>query len=157
MGCRWVYWIKIKADGTIECHKTQLVAKGFHQQEGVDFSETFSPIFKHATIRLILSIVVTNNWPIQQIDVQNAFLHGDLHKEVFVTKPPGYIHPQFFHYVCKLHKSLYGLRQAPRAWFSKLSDKLMSLNFHESKVDSSLFVLHSTTKTIYVLIYEMTF
>jgi hypothetical protein len=115
VGCRWIYKIKKKADGTIERYKARLVAKGFHQQEGIDFSETFSPVIKHATIRLVISLAVTYKWPIKQLDVQNAFLHGDLDETVFMLQPQGYIHPQYPQHVCKLHKSLYGLRQAPRS------------------------------------------
>ena len=125
--CRWIYKIKRKTDGAIERYKARLVAKGFHQQERVDFSETFSLVIKHATIRLVIFIVVTYKWPIKQLDVQNAFLHGDLHKNMFMIQPQGYVHPQYPNHVCKLHKSLYGLRQAPRSWFSKLSTKLLSL------------------------------
>jgi len=153
VGCRWIYKIKRKADGAIEHYKARLVAKGFHQREGVDFSETFSPVIKHATIRLVISIAVTYKWPIKQLDVQNAFLHSDLHENVFMLQPQGYVHPQYPNYVCKLHKSLYGLRQTPRSWFSKLSTKLLSLGFSESKADTSLFVLQKFNSMIYILIY----
>jgi len=153
VGCRWIYKIKRKADGAIERYKARLVAKGFHQQEGVDFSETFNPVIKHVTIRLVISIAVTYQWPIKQLDVQNAFLHGDLHEHVFMIQPQGYVHPQYPNHVCKLHKSLYGLRQAPRSWFFKLSTKLLSLGFRESKADTSLFVLQKFNSVIYILIY----
>ncbi|KAL3819930.1 hypothetical protein ACJIZ3_005835 [Penstemon smallii] len=153
VGCRWVFKIKRKVDGTIERYKARLVAKGFHQQEGVDFYETFSPVIKHTTIRLVISLAVSFNWPIRLLDVQNAFLHGELQEDVFMSQPPGYIHPQYPNHVCKLHKSLYGLRQAPRAWFSKLSDKLKSLGFQESKADTSLFIFRKSAIIIFILIY----
>ena len=140
-------------DGAIERYKARLVAKGFHQQEGVDFFKTFSPVIKHATIRLVISIAVTYKWPIKQLDVQNTFLHGDLHENVFMIQPQGYVHPQYPNHVCKLHKSLYGLRQAPGSWFSKLSTKLLSLGFSESKADTSLFVLQKFNSVIYIFIY----
>jgi len=85
--------------------------------------------------------------------VQNAFLHGDLHEHVFMIQPQGYAHPQYPIHVCKLHKSLYGLHQAPRSWFFKLSTKLLSLGFRESKADPSLFVLQKFNYVIYILIY----
>jgi hypothetical protein len=94
VGCKWVYKVKRKADGNIERFKAHLVAKGFHQQEGVDFSETFSPVVKPPTVKLVLSLVVSHGWYLRQIDVQNAFLHGLLHEDVFMTQPPGFIHPQ---------------------------------------------------------------
>jgi len=105
VGCRWIYKIKRKADGAIERYKAHLVAKGFHQREGVDFSETFNPVIKHAPIRLVISIAVTYKWPIKQLDVQNAFLHENM----FMLQPQGYVHPQYPNHVCKLHKSLYFL------------------------------------------------
>jgi hypothetical protein len=129
VGCKWVFRLKRKADCSIDRHKARLVAKGFHQQPSVDFEETFSPVVKSTTIRLVLSLATFAGWPIQQIDVQNAFLHGWLSEDVFMTQPPGFIHPQFPNHVCKLHKVLYGLKQALHAWFSRLSDRLQELGF----------------------------
>ena len=125
IGCRWIFKIKRKANGSIERYKARLVAKGFHQQLGVDFNETYSPVVKPATIRLILSLAVCNNWKIRQLDVQNAFLHGTLSEEVYMDQPPGFKHPQFPEYLCKLKRSLYGLKQAPRQWFSCLAAVLL--------------------------------
>jgi histone deacetylase 1/2 len=115
VGCRWIYKIKKNADGSIERFKARLVAKGFHQQEGIDFNETFSPVVKHATIQIVLSLVVSYNWQIKQIDIKNTFLHGALEEEVYMAQPQGYIHPQYPNHFCRLHKLIYGLKQAPRA------------------------------------------
>jgi hypothetical protein len=153
VGCKWVFRIKRKADGSIERYKARLVAKGFHQQPGIDFGETYSPVVKPITIRTVLTIAVTAGWPIHQIDVSNAFLHGVLQEDVYMSQPPGFAHPKFPNAVCKLRKALYGLKQAPRAWFSRLSTRLHELGFHGSKSDSSLFILRNTTLVIYVLIY----
>jgi histone deacetylase 1/2 len=118
IGCKWVYKIKRKADGTIDSYKAHLVAKGYNQQYGIDYEDTFGPVVKAATIRLILSIVVSRGWTLRQLDVQNAFLHGVLEEEVYMQQPPRYtdkVHPN---YVCKLDKALYGLKQAPHAWYA---------------------------------------
>jgi hypothetical protein len=140
VGCKWVFRLKRKVDGSIDRHKACLVAKGFYQQPGIDFGETYSPVVKPTTIRLVLSLAISAGWPVRQIDVYNAFLHGWLSEDVYMTQPPGFIHPQFRHHVCKLHKVLYGLKQATRAWFSRLSDRLLELGFLSSHSDSSLFI-----------------
>ena len=90
VGCKWVYKLKLHSDGTIARYKVRLVAKGFHQQAGVDYSETFSPVVKLATVRLVLSIAVSCKWPLRQLDVSNAFLYGFL-EEVYMEQPPGYV------------------------------------------------------------------
>jgi len=143
----------MKVDGDIERFKAKLIAKGFHQQKGVDFSKTFSPVVKPTTLRLVLSLAISHGWHLRQIDVQNAFLHGYLHEDVYMAQPPGFVHSQFPNHVCKLEKSLYGLRQAPRAWFSRLTDKLYAIGFIESQADHSLFVYHQRSTLIYFLIY----
>jgi hypothetical protein len=105
------------------------------------------------TIRLVLSLAISSGWPIRQIDVQNAFLHGWISEDVYMTQPLGFIHPQFPQHVYKLHKALYGLKQAPCAWFSRLSDRLLELGFVRSRSDSSLFILYTPQCTTYVFIY----
>lgn len=112
---KWVYRIKGKSDGSIEWYKACLVANGFHQHEGLDYNETFSPVVTHATILMILSIALHFQWPIRQLYVQNAFIHGTLAEEVYMRQPSGFVDPQFSSHVCRPCKSLYGLKQAPRA------------------------------------------
>ena len=153
LGCKWVYRIKRKADGSVERFKARLVAKGFNQQEGVDFSETFCPVVKPTTVRMVLSIAVSRGWHLRQIDVQNAFLHGFIDEHVFMAQPPGFQHPQYPRHVCKLQKSIYGLRQAPRAWFSRLTEKMTTIGFVGSEADHSLYVHHSDSVLTYILIY----
>jgi hypothetical protein len=139
--CKWVYKIKRKADDSLDRYKARLVAKGFKQQYGIDYEETFSPVVKSATIRTILSLAVSQGWILRQLDVQNAFLHGFLDKDVFMRQPPGYEDQALPHYICKLDKALYGLKQAPRVWYARLSAKLLQLGFRISKVYNSLFYL----------------
>ena len=134
VGSKWVFKLKLNNDGSISRYKTRLVAKGFHQQAGIDYHETFSPVIKPTIVRLILAIAVSCNWGLRQHDVSNAFLHGILKEDVYVQQPLGYVDPSHPSYVCKLHKSLYGLKQAPRAWF-----------------DNSLFIFHSSGTIIYLL------
>jgi hypothetical protein len=140
INCKWVFKIKRKADGSIDIYKGRLVAKGFKQQYGIDYEDTFSPVVKIATIRLVLSLAVARGWCLRQLDVQNAFLHGILEEEVYMKQPPGFENRNASHLVCKLDKAIYGLKQAPRAWYSRLSTKLISLGFRASKSDTSLFI-----------------
>ena len=87
VGCKWVYKLKYNSDGIIAKYKARLMAKGFHQQYGIDFDETFSPVVKPPTVRLVLSLAVSLNWPLRQLDVKNVFLHGTLKEEVYMTQP----------------------------------------------------------------------
>ena len=149
----WVYRLKRDKNGAITRYKARFVAKGFRQQPGIDFHETFSPVVKSTTIRAVLSLAVTNNWPLRQLDVQNAFLHGNLKEKVYMKQPPGFIDPQRPNHVCLLHKSLYGLKQAPRAWFERLSKALSDLGFKGSKTDPSLFIYSRGQTLLYILVY----
>uniref|UniRef100_A0A2N9IBW9 Reverse transcriptase Ty1/copia-type domain-containing protein n=1 Tax=Fagus sylvatica TaxID=28930 RepID=A0A2N9IBW9_FAGSY len=153
IGCKWVFCVKRHADGSIESFKAWLVAKGFHQQPGIDYGETYSPMIKPTTIRAILSIAISAGLAIRQIDIQNAFLHGHRSEDVFMAQPPRYQHPSYTNHVCKLKKAIYGLKQAPRAWFSRLSSRLLQLGFHGSLSDTSLFIYKSKSFTMFILIY----
>ena len=119
----------------------------------MDFDETFSPVVKPATVRTVLSLALSRHWPIHQLDVKNAFLHGTLSETVYCAQPAGFedsAHPDF---VCRLNRSLYGLKKAPRAWYSRFATYLLSLGFIEAKSDTSLFVYHRGPDTIYLLLY----
>jgi Reverse transcriptase (RNA-dependent DNA polymerase)/gag-polypeptide of LTR copia-type len=153
IGCKWLFKLKYNADGTIQRYKARLVAKGYNQQEGIDYFETFSPVVKPATIRIVLTIALNQNWSVQQLDVNNAFLHGELQETVYMEQPPGFQDQNYPQHVCKLKKSLYGLKQAPRAWFSKLRHFLLSQTFKSTEADHSLFIYSSGKIVIYLLVY----
>lgn len=113
IGCKWVYKIKRKSDGSLDKYKARLILKGFKQQYGIDYEDTFSLVVKPATIRIVLCIAISRGWSVRQLDVQNAFLHGFLEEEVYMQQPLGFEDPTKLNYVCKLDKALYGLNQAP--------------------------------------------
>uniref|UniRef100_A0A2N9HQR7 Reverse transcriptase Ty1/copia-type domain-containing protein n=1 Tax=Fagus sylvatica TaxID=28930 RepID=A0A2N9HQR7_FAGSY len=141
------------SDGSIARYKARLVAKGFHQQAGLDFDETFSPIVKPPTVRIVLSLAAQNRWSLRQLDISNAFLHGYLKEDVYMVQPLGFVNSASPHHVCKLHKSLYGLKQAPRAWFERFTSHLLTIGFTASTADPSLFVFRNGSTFLYLLLY----
>jgi hypothetical protein len=153
IGCKWVFRVKRNTDGTIDRFKARLVAKGFNQRPGLDYKETFSPVVKPATIRSVLTIVVTQGWQLRQLDVNNAFLHDLLNEDVYMVQPPGFKDDTHPHYVCRLNKAVYGLKQAPRAWYSTLRGAILEFGFMNSRADSSLFIYKTTSVTCYFLVY----
>ncbi|KAI5312496.1 hypothetical protein L3X38_041669 [Prunus dulcis] len=153
VGCKWVFRIKCHPDGSIDRYKAHLVAKRFHQCPSIDFYETFSQVVKPTTIRVILQLALTRGWPIRQLDVNNAFLHGTLHEEVFMSQPPGFVDFAFPSHVCKLRKAFHGHKQAPRAWYKELISFLVSYGFHHSKSNAFIFVSHHRSIVAYFLVY----
>jgi histone deacetylase 1/2 len=120
---------------------------------GLDYEDTFSPVVKPTTVRLLLSLVVTRGWSLRQLDVQNAFLHGVLEEEVYMRQPPGFIDPSCPQHLCRLEKALYGLKQAPRAWHARLGSVLRTHGFVPSTADTSLFLFQRFQLTMYLLVY----
>lgn len=129
IGSKWVFHMKYLVDGYIDRYKARLVAQGFTQVLGFGFTHTFSPVVKASTIRIVLALVVMNNWPLHQLDVNNGFLHWLLDKLVYMEQPPGYKNLKFPSHVCLLWKAIYGLRQAPVAWFHQFNSFLLTLIF----------------------------
>jgi len=164
IGCKWIYRTKFKSDGSVDKRKARLVALGCRQKFGVDYWETFAPVAKMTTVRTLLVVASIQQWHLVQMDVSNAFLHGDLHEEVYMTLPLGYAgfgqlvqpghpvsaEPQM---VCKLEKPLYGLKEAPRKWFEKLSEALLQFGFTQSRVDYTLFSNYTRGSLTAVLVY----
>ncbi|GJR25787.1 retrovirus-related pol polyprotein from transposon RE1 [Tanacetum coccineum] len=153
IGSKWVFRIKFKAYGNIERFKARVVAKSFIQKEGIDYKETFAPMAKMVSVRALLAVATTKDWFIERLDINNAFLHGDLYEEVYMTIPQGYHHTVPPNTVCRLKKSLYGLKQANRQWFNKLTTFLLSLGFLQSYADTSLFTSTKGTCFLALLIY----
>ncbi|WVZ63750.1 hypothetical protein U9M48_013358 [Paspalum notatum var. saurae] len=150
---KWLYKHKFHSDGTLARHKARWVVRGFCQQPDVDYDETFSPVVKQATVRVVLSIAVSRTWPIHQLDVKNAFLHGHLTETVYCQQPPRFVDPSAPDHVCLLQKSLYGLKQAPRAWYQRFASYICRLGFVASTSDTSLFVYKDRDSVAYLLLY----
>ncbi|CAH9053753.1 unnamed protein product [Cuscuta epithymum] len=151
--CMWLFKHKYKSDGSLERHKARLVVNGKSQRPGIDWDETFSLVVKPATIRTVLSVALSHSWPVHQLDVNNAFLHGFLNETVYMHQPPGFKDSSWPSHVCLLKKSLYGLKQAPRAWYHRFANHATKLGFKHSKVDHSLFIYHQAGATAYLLLY----
>jgi hypothetical protein len=117
-GFKWVFTMKQNPEGKVERYKARLVAKGYSQTYGIDYDEIFTLVTKMSTVRTLISCAVNFGWPLHQLDVKNVFLHGDL-EEVYMKIPPGFANNQTSGKVCKLKKSLYGLKQSPHAWFGR--------------------------------------
>ncbi|KAF5781204.1 putative RNA-directed DNA polymerase [Helianthus annuus] len=153
VGCRWVFTIKYKPDGTIERYKARLVAKGYTQTYGIDYSETFSPVAKINTIRVLFSVAANKGWPLHQFDVKNAFLHGELKEEVYMEAPHGFTVNFGEREVCRLKKSLYGLKQSPRAWFGRFTLAMKNYGFKQSNSDHTLFLKQRNNLITCLIIY----
>ena len=129
------------------------MAQGNNQEEGIDYLETYSPVVRTATVRIVLHLATIMKWEVKQMDVKNAFLHGNLAETVYMRQPSGFVDKNKPDHVCLLHKSLYGLKQSPRAWFNKFSDFLIEFGFVSSVKDPSLFIYSHDGNIIMLLLY----
>ncbi|EOY09596.1 Cysteine-rich RLK (RECEPTOR-like protein kinase) 8, putative [Theobroma cacao] len=154
IGCRWVFTVKLKVDGNIDRYKAWLVENGYTQRYGVDYQETFAPVAKINTICILISIAANRDWHLQQFDVKSAFLNGDLKEEVHIKLPPGIKHSSLCRRkVCKLKKSLCGLKQSPRAWFVRFSSIMKAFGYKQSNSDHTLFIKHKEGKVTALIMY----
>ena len=153
MGCKWIFSIKYKVDGSIDRYKARLVAKGYTQTYGIDYQETFSTVAKLKTVRVLLSLATNLDWPLHQLDVKNAFLHGNLEEEVYMDIPPGYTITLKAKIACRLQRAFYGLKQSPRAWFGRFSSAMRKYGFQQSNSDHTLFLKHQVGKVTAFIVY----
>ena len=154
IGCKWVYKIKTRSDGTVDGYKARLVSRGFTQEYGIDYEETFAHMARLSFVRTLIVVSTSRKWPLFQMDVKNAFLNGELSEEVYMKLPPGYSHPpRFSHRVFILGQALYGLKQALRAWFAKFSSTISQHGFLGSSFDTTLFLRWSGHGITILLLY----
>jgi hypothetical protein len=150
--CKWVYITKYGLDGKVDKHKAILVAKVFSQVEGIDSTETFALVSKMNSIRLVLSLATSYKWEVHQMDVKSVFLHGDLHEEICMEQPSGFIHNDSS-LVCRLKKSLYGLKKAPRAWYAKMDSFLLATGFSGCHSDNIVYTKRVDGQLIILVLY----
>ena len=139
IGCKWILKKKLKPDGTVDKYKARLVAKGFRQRENIDFFDTFSPVTRITSIRVLIALASLHGLVVHQMDVKTAFLNGELEEEIYMDQPEGFVIPGQEHKVCKLDKSLYGLKQAPKQWHEKFDNLVISHGFKVNESDKCIY------------------
>ena len=152
IGTKWVFKIKRKADGSIEKYKARLVDKGFRQKYGIDYTETFSPVVKYVTLRMVIAIAKHFGWPLDQLDVVTAFLYGVMKEKVFCVVPEGVKMDGDFDCL-ELIKAIYGLKQASRVWNETFDEFIRSIGFQVSGFDPCLYIMTSEGHCLFVLVY----
>jgi hypothetical protein len=149
----WLYKTKIVADGSVEKHKARFVARGFSQIEGVDYDKTFAPVARYTSIRTIISIAAEMGWRIHQMDVKTAFLRGFIEEEVYIEKRQGFEVSDRETHVCLLRKALYGLKKAPRDWYSRIDTYFLQMGFEKSDDDPNLYFIIRGEDTLILILY----
>ncbi|GJT04459.1 zinc finger, CCHC-type containing protein [Tanacetum coccineum] len=154
LGCKWIFKRKMKFDGTIDKFKARLINQGFRQKEGIDYFDTYVPVARITTIRLLLALAAIHNLVIHQMDVKTTFLNGDLDEEVYMKQPEGFVMPGNKHKVCKLVKSLYGLKQAPKQWHQKFDEVVLSSGFLLNQSDKCVYrKFNSSVEGVIICLY----
>ena len=147
--------MKHTSTGEIKRFKGHLVAKGYSQRYGIDYVETFSPVVKFSSIQALLAYAVENNMQIHQMDVVTAFLNGELNEDIYMEQPEGYSVKGKEHLVCKLQKSLYGLKQSPRCWNATFSEHMHKAGFNQSPADPCAFIRHEPVAIVAVYVDDL--
>lgn len=142
VSCKWILRCKLKADGSLDRYKARLVARGFSQSPGLDYEETFSLVLGMASFRMLVATAAHYDWPLHQLDIKTAFLHGELEEEIYMQQPPFYQEADAPHKVCRLHKALYGLKQSPRQWYLKIHQFLLSVGYSRLQTDPNIYTRH---------------
>ncbi|KAI3715249.1 hypothetical protein L6452_22222 [Arctium lappa] len=153
IGTKWIFKNKKDKDGIVVRNKARLVAKGYRQEEGIDYDETFAPVARLEAIRMFLAFAAYRNFTVYQMDVKTAFLNGKLKEEVYVSQPEGFVDKDRPDYVYFLDKALYGMKQAPRAWYDELSPFLVKSGFNKGSIDTTLFIYRTNLDICLVQIY----
>ncbi|CAM8880685.1 unnamed protein product [Rhodiola kirilowii] len=139
LGNKWIFRKKMKVDGTIDKLKARLVIQGFRQKYGMDYFDTYAPLARISTIRLLIALASIHKLLVHQMDVKTAFLNGDLEEEIYMKQPEGFVVTEQEHKVCKLVKSLYGLKQAPMQWHQKFDEVVLSNGFILNQSDKCVY------------------
>ncbi|KAG8503161.1 hypothetical protein CXB51_000952 [Gossypium anomalum] len=152
-GCKWIFKTKRDANGNVERYKAHLVAKGYAQKECIDFTETFSPVSSKDSFRIIMALVAHFDLELHQMDVKTAFLNGDIEETIYMVQPKNFESEDSKNMVCKLTKSIYGLKQASRQWYHKFHQIIVSFSFEMNIVDDCVYYKFSGSKYIFLVLY----
>ncbi|KAL0534104.1 hypothetical protein IC582_028385 [Cucumis melo] len=153
LGCKWIFKRKMKTDGSIDKYKARLVAKGYKQQEGLDYFDTYSPVTRITSIRMLIAISALHGFEIHQMDVKTTFLNGELDEEIYIQQPEGFVSPGQENKVYKLIRSLYGLKQAPKQWHKKFDSVMMANGFKINECDKCVYVKSNQNDHVMVCLY----
>ena len=153
LGSKWIFKRKMKDDGTIDKYKARLVVKGFRQKEGLDYFDTYSPVTRITSIRMLIALAAVYGLEIHQMDVKTAFLNGELEEEIYIEQPEGFVVPGKEKKVCKLIKSLYGLKQAPKQWHAKFDQTMLSNGFKINECDKCVYIKDTPNQEVILCLY----